>query len=85
MQVRSLGNLDDMLKPYCDKDLASGRYTMEEIRKFITCFLMQWGSIDNYWGHPFYLGGTAADGSTLYNKYSALILEIGLSTTFPSR
>lgn len=76
MQVRSLGNLDDMLKPYCDKDLASGRYTMEDIRKFVTCFLMQWGSIDNYWGHPFYLGGTAADGSTLYNKYSALILEI---------
>ena len=76
MQVRSLGNLDAVLKPYCDRDLAQGRYTMEDIREFITCFLMQWGSIDNYWGHPFYLGGTAADGTTLYNEYSALILEI---------
>ena len=76
MQVRSLGNLDDVLLPYYRKDLADGRYTQEEIRKFITCFLMQWGSIDNYWGHPFYLGGTAADGNSLYNECSALILEI---------
>lgn len=76
MQVRSLGNLDDILLPYYRKDLAEGRYTQEEIREFITCFLMQWGAIDNYWGHPFYLGGTAADGSSLYNECSALILDI---------
>ena len=77
MQVRSLGgNLDGLLRPYYEKDLKEGRYTLEDFREFLTCFLMQWGSIDNYWGHPFYLGGTAKDGSTLYNELSFLILDV---------
>ena len=76
MQVRSLSNLDVVLDPFYKKDLAEGRYTENELRKFITCFFMQWGSIDNYWGHPLYLGGTAADGSSLYNETSAVLLEI---------
>ena len=76
MQVRSLSNLDVEMLRYYKKDLAEGRYTMDEIREFITCFLMQWGSINNYWGHPLYLGGTAPDGGTLYNECSSLILEI---------
>ena len=76
MQVRSMSNLDAVIYPYYKKDLAEGRYSAMDIREFITCFLMQWGSIDNYWGHPLYLGGTAADGSTLYNECSSLILEI---------
>lgn len=76
MQVRSLSNLDAEMLRYYKKDLAEGRYTMDEIREFITCFFMQWASIDNYWGHPLYLGGTAPDGGTLYNECSALILEI---------
>ena len=76
-QVRALGgNLDNLLWPYYVKDLKEGRYTHEDIREFLTCFLMQWGSIDNYWGHPFYLGGTAKDGSSLYNELSYLILEV---------
>ena len=76
-QVRSLGgNLDNLLWPYYKRDLEEGRYTPEDIREFLTCFLMQWGSIDNYWGHPFYLGGTAKDGSTLYNDLSYLILDV---------
>ena len=76
MQVRSLSNLDVEMLRYYKKDMADGRYTMDEIREFITCFLMQWGSINNYWGHPLYLGGTAPDGGTLYNECSSLILEI---------
>ena len=76
-QVRSLGgNLDDLLLPFYKRDLAEGRYTVEDMREFLTCFLMQWASIDNYWGHPFYLGGTAKDGSTLYNDVSYLILDV---------
>ncbi len=76
MQVRSLGNLDAMIGPYCERDLREGRYTEAEIREFFACFLMQWGSIDNYWGHPFYLGGTKPDGSTEYNDLSYLILDV---------
>ena len=76
-QVRSLGgNLDVLLLPYYERDLKEGRYTLEDIREFLSCFLMQWGSIDNYWGHPFYLGGTAEDGSTLYNELTYIILDV---------
>ena len=77
MQVRSLGgNLDVLLLPFYRRDLQEGRVTPEKIRELMTCFLMQWGSIDNYWGHPFYLGGTGADGETLYNEVSYLILDV---------
>jgi len=83
-QVRSLGNLDRMLLPYYRKDLAEGRFTEEQIREFLDYFMMQWASIDNYWGHPFYLGGTKADGSTEINELSYLILDeydkLGLHT-----
>ena len=76
MQVRSLGNLDRMLYPYYKRDLEEGRFTEEQIREFFACFLMQWASINNYWGHPFYLGGTKADGSTEINPLSFLILDV---------
>ncbi len=76
MQVRSLGNLDRMIYPYYKRDLEEGRFTEEQIREFFACFLMQWASINNYWGHPFYLGGTKADGSTEINDLSFLILDV---------
>ena len=83
-QVRSLGNLDRMLLPYFRRDLAEKRFTEAQIREFLGYFLMQWASIDNYWGHPFYLGGTKADGSTEISELSHLILEeydrLGLHT-----
>jgi len=77
MQVRSLGgNLDVLLLPFYRRDLQEGRFTQEKIRELMTCFLMQWGSIDNYWGHPFYLGGTGENGESLYNDVSFLILDV---------
>ncbi len=85
MQVRSLGsNLDVLLLPFYEKDLKEGRYTEEDMREFLTCFMMQWGSIDNYWGHPFFLGGTAEDGSSLYNAVSYLILEVAEQLHLPT-
>ena len=76
LQVRSLGNLDRMIYPYYERDIREGRYTEEQIREFFACFLMQWASINNYWGQPFFLGGTKADGSTEYNELSFLILDV---------
>ena len=85
MQVRSLGgNLDVLLQPCYERDLQEKRYSPEDIRELLTCFLMQWGSIDNYWGHPFYLGGTAADGSSLYNELSLIILDIADDLHLPT-
>ncbi len=75
-QVRSLGNLDRMLAPFYRRDLAEGRFSEAQIRELFAYFLMQWASIDNYWGHPFYLGGTEEDGESGVNELSHLILEV---------
>jgi len=75
LQVRSLGNLDNLLLPFYERDLAEGRFTEAEMRALMDYFLMQWASIDNYWGHPFYLGGTDENGNSRINRMSYLILE----------
>ncbi len=75
-QVRSLGNLDRTVYPYFIRDLAEKRSTEAEIRDFFAYFLMQWASINNYWGHPFYFGGTKANGESEINELSYLILDV---------
>ncbi len=76
-QVRSLGNgLDRTLYPFYKADLESGRYTENDLRHFLSYFLLQWSAIGNYWGQPFYLGGTDRDGNTRYNELSRMILEV---------
>ena len=75
-QVRTLGNIDVSWWPYYKADLAAGRTTEAEFREEFRHFIWQFGSIDNYWGHPMYLGGTARDGSTLYNPLSGIILDV---------
>lgn len=76
-QVRSLGNgLDGMLYAYYQNDLKNGTYTKEDIKELLRYFLMQWSAIGNYWGQPFYMGGTNADGSTKYNELSYIILDV---------
>ena len=84
LQVRSLGNLDRMLGPYYERDLREGRFTEAQIREFFACFLMQWASINNYWGHPFYLGGTRADGGSEINALSYLILDVFDQLSIPT-
>ena len=75
-QVRSLGNgLDNTLYGFYKNDLASGKITKEDAHNYLSYFLMQWSAIGNYWGQPFYMGGTNLDGSTRYNELSELILE----------
>ncbi len=75
LQVRSLGNLDRTVYPYYRRDMAEGRYDETEIREFFSYFMMQFASIANTWGHPFYLGGTRRDGESEVNELSYLILE----------
>ena len=76
-QVRSLGNgLDGSLYRFYQNDLKNRTYTHEEIRDLLAYFLFQWAAIGNYWGQPFYLGGTNRDGSTKYNELSRDILEV---------
>ena len=75
LQVRSLGNLDRTVCPYYRRDLEEGRYTEAQVREFFAYFMMQWASIANTWGHPFYFGGTRRDGESEINELSYLILD----------
>ncbi len=76
-QVRSLGNgLDNTLYGFYKNDLKNGTYTKEEIKELFRYFLFQWSAIGNYWGQPFYMGGTNTDGSTKYNELSYDILDV---------
>lgn len=76
-QVRSLGNgLDQSLYEFYKNDLENGTYTRDEIKELLKYFLMQWSAIGNYWGQPFYMGGTNTDGSTKYNELSYDILDV---------
>lgn len=76
-QVRSLGNgLDNTLYRFYQKDLAEGTFSREEIEEMLAYFLMQWSAIGNYWGQPFYMGGTDREGKTKYNELSYDILKV---------
>lgn len=76
-QVRSLGNgLDYTLYPFYQKDISTKKYTRDEIKEFLSYFLIQWSSIGNYWGQPFYLGGTAEDGASLINPLSHDMIDV---------
>ena len=76
LQVRTLGNWDRLMGPYYAADLAAGRLTREGFKDLLRHFWWQWGSIDNWWGQPVYIGGTKEDGSTEYNEVSRIILEV---------
>lgn len=75
--MRSLGNgLDNTLYSFYQNDLKTGTYTKEDINELLRYFLIQWSAIGNYWGQPFYMGGTNIDGSTKYNELSYIILDV---------
>ena len=84
IQVRTLGNLDRLLTPYYRADLAAGRTTEAEFRDQLKHFWWQWGSISNYWGQPVFFGGTEADGSSVYNEVSAILLDIHDELALPT-
>lgn len=72
-----MGNgLDNTLYRFYKNDLKNSTYTREEIKEILKYFLMQWSAIGNYWGQPFYMGGTNSDGSTKYNELSYDILDV---------
>ncbi|MBR4767765.1 MAG: hypothetical protein IK088_02195 [Lachnospiraceae bacterium] len=76
-QTRSLGNgIDSTLLPFFENDVKTARFSKEEEKEFLAYFFMQFSAIGNYWGHPMYMGGTKADGSTKFNELSMMILDI---------
>ena len=75
-QVRALGSVDALWRPYYEADLREGRTTEAQFREDFRHFIWQFGSIDNYWGHPICMGGTKADGTTEYNPFSLVMLDV---------
>ena len=83
-QVRTFDNIDVRWWPYYQADIAEGRTTEEQFREDFRHFIWQFGSIDNYWGHPIYLGGTNKDGTSAYNPLSLTILDVVAKTALPT-
>ena len=75
-QVRAFGSIDSLWAPYYERDIREGRTTERQFREDFRHFIWQFGSIDNYWGHPLCLGGTKADGSSEYNPLTPVILDV---------
>ena len=84
LQVRTLGNWDRLLLPYYEADLAAGRTTREKFMEQLRHFWWQWGSIDNWWGQPVYIGGTRPDGTSEYNEVSRMVLEVTDELALPT-
>ncbi len=83
-QVRTMGNIDRLWWPYYERDVAAGRYSEAEFREDFRHFIWQFGSIDNYWGHPIYLGGVNLDGRAAYNPLSRIILDVVEQEALPT-
>ncbi|MBR4673123.1 MAG: hypothetical protein IKP00_01545 [Victivallales bacterium] len=75
IQTRSFGNLDVMLFDYYKNDIATGRCEEGDARGILRNFMLKVSSMKYYWGHPFFLGGSAPDGSSLVNELSRIILD----------
>ncbi len=83
-QVRTMGNIDRLWWPYYQRDIAAGIYSESEFREDFRHFIWQFGSIDNYWGHPIYLGGVNLDGRAAYNPLSQIILDVVEKEALPT-
>jgi len=75
-QVRSLGALDAQLYPFWQADLASGRFTEQQLDELLRCFMLTIRAFGHANNIPFCLCGSSADGSAKYNSLSLHILEI---------
>lgn len=84
LQVRTLGNWDRLMGPYYERDLANGVLTRESFKELVKHFWWQWGSINNWWGQPVYIGGTKANGETEYNEVSRIVLEVQDELALPT-
>ena len=75
--VRSFGNLDVMLYPYFQRDIANSEFSKEDMEEFIASFYMQFQAARYITAaQPFYMGGTNSDGSSAVNELSYLMLDV---------
>ena len=75
MQVRSLGQMDKLFRPYFERDLARG-VSEEELRREWAYYFLQFAAIGNYWNQPMFLGGNDENEQTEICPLSYLILDV---------
>lgn len=73
---RSFGLIDRLYEPLYLADLASGRFTEEEVRELFRYFLNKYSAADRWAGQPFGLGGADKNGSYGSTILTKLILEV---------
>lgn len=73
--VRSLGRLDKLLRPFYFNDITSGRYTKEQIFELLQYFMYRFYAADIIANVPFALGGADETLNGGYDEFSLLILE----------
>lgn len=75
VQVRTLGNIDGLYYRFYKKDIADGIFTKEQIKELLKYFLYQFHMQGHPQGQPVYFAGSDANGNTMVNELSYLILE----------
>ena len=75
LQVRSLSNFDRLYFPYYRADLEKG-IAEEALQQELAYYFLQFTAIGNYWNQPVFLGGENADGSTVINPLSYVVLDV---------
>ena len=75
-RVRTLGRLDLLLTPFYEADLATGRYTREELRELFRYFLFKFYSMNVPFGLPFCIGGMDEKGADVTNEVTYLIVDV---------
>ncbi len=75
LQVRSLSGFDTSFYQFYKNDIKNG-ISVEEIRRDLAYYFLQFTAIRNYWNQPVYLGGENEDGSSVINELSYLFLDV---------
>ena len=73
---RSFGLIDRLYEPLYLEDLASGRFTEEEVRELFRYFINKYSAADRWAGQPFGLGGADKNGNYGSTLLTKLILEV---------
>lgn len=73
--LRSLGGLDRLYYRFYKQDLASGRYTEEQLRELVRYFFFHFYAKAVTANMPFYLGGRDMHGQDTLNPLSYLLVE----------
>ena len=75
IQVRSLGNMDEIFRPYYENDINNGVLTKDQAKELIKYYFYTFACQANYFGQPAALGGTLPNGETAVNELTYIMLE----------